>query len=84
VGRLAALREAIPNICLQMLLRGRNTVANAVSGHRHERFIAEATATGIDIYRISTRSTTSNPCGQRSMPYAKPARRSRSRDELHR
>ena len=24
--RLAALREAIPNICLQMLLRGRNTV----------------------------------------------------------
>ena len=24
--RLASLREAIPNICLQMLLRGRNTV----------------------------------------------------------
>ncbi len=24
--RLAALREAVPNICLQMLLRGRNTV----------------------------------------------------------
>src|SRR4030095_11824505 len=25
-GRLAALREAAPNICLQMLLRGRNAV----------------------------------------------------------
>ncbi|MGC7322926.1 2-oxoglutarate decarboxylase, partial [Mycobacteroides abscessus subsp. massiliense] len=24
--RLAALRESVPNICLQMLLRGRNTV----------------------------------------------------------
>jgi pyruvate carboxylase len=51
--RLAALREAIPNICLQMLLRGRNTVGYSpypVSVTR--AFVQEATATGIDIYRI--------------------------------
>lgn len=51
--RLAALREALPNICLQMLLRGRNTVGytpypETVTG----AFVEEATATGIDIYRI--------------------------------
>ena len=35
--RLAALREAMPNICLQMLLRGRNTVGlHAVPGDRHQ------------------------------------------------
>jgi pyruvate carboxylase len=51
--RLAALREAVPNICLQMLLRGRNTVGYTpypVSVTR--AFVQEATATGIDIYRI--------------------------------
>ncbi len=51
--RLAALRRAVPNICLQMLLRGRNTVGYTpypVSVTR--AFIEEATATGIDIYRI--------------------------------
>ncbi|MFB9908040.1 pyruvate carboxylase [Allokutzneria oryzae] len=51
--RLAALREAAPNICLQMLLRGRNTVGytpypEAVT----QAFVEEATATGIDIFRI--------------------------------
>ena len=51
--RLAALREAVPNICLQMLLRGRNTVGytpypEAVS----TAFVAEATRTGVDIFRI--------------------------------
>jgi pyruvate carboxylase len=51
--RLAALREAMPNICLQMLLRGRNTVGYTpypevvASG-----FVEEATATGIDVFRI--------------------------------
>ena len=51
--RLAQLREAIPNICLQMLLRGANTV-----GYTHyptsvtTAFVAEAAATGIDIFRI--------------------------------
>ncbi|MEE6164399.1 MULTISPECIES: pyruvate carboxylase [unclassified Mycolicibacterium] len=51
--RLAALREAMPNICLQMLLRGRNTVGYTpypVSVTR--AFVEEATATGVDIYRI--------------------------------
>ncbi|RJQ68743.1 pyruvate carboxylase [Pseudonocardiaceae bacterium YIM PH 21723] len=51
--RLAKLREAVPNICLQMLLRGRNTVGytpypEAVT----QAFVEEATATGIDIFRI--------------------------------
>jgi pyruvate carboxylase len=51
--RLAALREAVPNICLQMLLRGRNTVGytpypEAVTS----AFVQEATATGVDIFRI--------------------------------
>jgi pyruvate carboxylase len=51
--RLAALREAVPNIALQMLLRGRNTVGytpypTAVT----EAFVAEATVSGIDIFRI--------------------------------
>ena len=36
--RLAALREAVPNICLQMLLRGRNTVGyTPVPGGGHRR-----------------------------------------------
>ncbi len=51
--RLAALREAIPNICLQMLLRGRNTVGYTPYPETVTRaFVQEATATGIDIYRI--------------------------------
>ncbi|SEH86593.1 pyruvate carboxylase [Mycolicibacterium rutilum] len=51
--RLAALREALPNICLQMLLRGRNTVGYTPYPETvTQAFVAEATATGIDIYRI--------------------------------
>jgi pyruvate carboxylase len=51
--RLAALREAVPNICLQMLLRGRNTVGYTPYPESvTQAFVAEATATGIDIYRI--------------------------------
>ena len=51
--RLAALREAMPNLPLQMLLRGRNTVGytpypTAVT----DAFVAEAARTGIDIFRI--------------------------------
>ncbi|MFJ8961340.1 pyruvate carboxylase [Lentzea sp. NPDC102401] len=51
--RLASLREAVPNINLQMLLRGRNTVGytpypEAVT----KAFVQEATDTGIDIFRI--------------------------------
>ncbi|UNB50070.1 pyruvate carboxylase [Mycolicibacterium sp. YH-1] len=51
--RLAALREAVPNICLQMLLRGRNTVGyTPYPDLVTDAFVAEATATGIDIFRI--------------------------------
>ncbi|QZH62249.1 pyruvate carboxylase [Mycolicibacterium farcinogenes] len=51
--RLAALREAVPNICLQMLLRGRNTVGYTPYPELvTSAFVQEATATGIDIFRI--------------------------------
>ncbi|WP_019815851.1 pyruvate carboxylase [Saccharomonospora saliphila] len=51
--RLAALREAMPNLCLQMLLRGRNTVGyTPYPTEVTEAFVEEATATGIDIFRI--------------------------------
>jgi pyruvate carboxylase len=51
--RLAALREAVPNICLQMLLRGRNTVGYTPYPEVvTSAFVEEATATGIDVYRI--------------------------------
>src|SRR6476620_4233532 len=51
--RLASLREAVPNVCLQMLLRGRNTVGYTPYPETVTRaFVEEATATGIDIYRI--------------------------------
>ena len=51
--RLARLRGAMPNLPLQMLLRGRNTVGytpypSAVT----EAFVAEAASTGVDIFRI--------------------------------
>ena len=51
--RLAALRKAIPNICLQMLLRGRNTVGyTPYPVEVTDAFVAEAAATGVDIFRI--------------------------------
>ncbi|CAM3518501.1 pyruvate carboxylase [Tsukamurella ocularis] len=51
--RLALLRDAVPNICLQMLLRGRNTVGYTPYPDRVSRaFVAEAAATGIDVFRI--------------------------------
>lgn len=51
--RLAALREALPNICLQMLLRGRNTVGYTPYPETvTQAFVQEAAATGIDIFRI--------------------------------
>ncbi|WP_139978138.1 pyruvate carboxylase [Nocardioides litoris] len=51
--RLAALRQAVPNVCLQMLLRGRNTVGytpypTAVT----DAFVAEAAESGLDVFRI--------------------------------
>ncbi|WP_442971294.1 ATP-binding protein, partial [Rhodococcus sp. Leaf7] len=51
--RLAALREAVPNIALQMLLRGRNTVGYTPYPERvTTAFVEEAAATGVDIFRI--------------------------------
>ena len=51
--RLAALRAEIPNICLQMLLRGRNTVGYTAYPDRvTHAFVAEAADTGVDIFRI--------------------------------
>jgi pyruvate carboxylase len=51
--RLAALRQAVPNICLQMLLRGRNTVGyTPYPSEVTAAFVQEAAATGIDVFRI--------------------------------
>ncbi|HYQ66644.1 pyruvate carboxylase subunit B, partial [Actinophytocola sp.] len=51
--RLAQLRQAVPNICLQMLLRGRNTVGyTPYPTEVTEAFVHEAAATGIDVFRI--------------------------------
>ncbi|WP_053203111.1 pyruvate carboxylase [Jiangella muralis] len=51
--RLAALRRAVPNICLQMLLRGRNTVGyTPYPVDVTTAFVQEAAATGVDIFRI--------------------------------
>jgi pyruvate carboxylase len=51
--RLAALRETVPNIALQMLLRGRNTVGyTPYPTQVTDAFVAEAADTGIDVFRI--------------------------------
>jgi pyruvate carboxylase len=51
--RLATMREAMPNVCLQMLLRGRNTVGYTPYPELvTSAFVEEATATGVDIFRI--------------------------------
>ena len=51
--RLAALREALPNINIQMLLRGRNTVGyTPYPTEVTDVFVREAADTGVDIFRI--------------------------------
>ena len=51
--RLAKLRQATPNLCLQMLLRGRNTVGyTPYPAEVTNAFVEEAAATGIDVFRI--------------------------------
>jgi len=51
--RLAALRRAMPNLPLQMLLRGRNTVGYTPYPDRvTDVFVTEAARTGVDIFRI--------------------------------
>ena len=51
--RLERLREASPNICTQMLLRGRNTVGySPYPDTVAESFVAEAKESGMDIFRV--------------------------------
>ncbi|HUO31318.1 MAG TPA: pyruvate carboxylase [Bryobacteraceae bacterium] len=51
--RLRQLREAVPNICFQMLLRASNAVGyTAYPDNAVEGFVAEAARQGIDIFRI--------------------------------
>src|SRR4051812_40089865 len=51
--RLAKLRQAVPNVCLQMLLRGRNTVGyTPYPTEVTEAFVQEAADTGIDVFRV--------------------------------
>jgi pyruvate carboxylase len=51
--RLAALHEAVPNICLQMLIRGRNTVGyTPYPDEVASAFVKEAARTGVDIFRV--------------------------------
>src|SRR6266478_4334223 len=51
--RLQKLREAIPNICFQMLLRASNAVGyTTYPDNVVEEFIAESARQGIDIFRV--------------------------------
>ncbi|WP_125132335.1 pyruvate carboxylase [Microbacterium sp. 10M-3C3] len=51
--RLDALRTAMPNIAIQMLLRGRNTVGyTPYPTEVTDAFVAEASDAGVDIFRI--------------------------------
>ena len=51
--RLEAMRAALPNVCIQMLLRGRNTVGyTPYPTEVTKAFVSEAAAAGIDIFRI--------------------------------
>ena len=51
--RLDELREAMPNVNIQMLLRGRNTVGyTPYPDNVTKAFVQEAASSGIDIFRI--------------------------------
>lgn len=51
--RLGAVREALPNIAVQMLLRGRNTVGyTPYPTEVTDAFVREAAESGVDIFRI--------------------------------
>lgn len=52
-ARLTKLREALPHTCIQMLLRGRNTVGyTPYPTEVTDAFVKEAAASGVDIFRI--------------------------------
>ena len=51
--RLRLLRQAMPNVLLQMLIRGSNGVGyKAYPDNLIERFVTEASENGIDVFRI--------------------------------
>ncbi|KIP52324.1 pyruvate carboxylase [Leucobacter komagatae] len=51
--RLATMREALPNVPIQMLLRGQNTVGYTPYPPKvAQAFVREAAETGVDIFRI--------------------------------
>ena len=51
--RLSTMREALPNIAIQMLLRGRNTVGyTPYPTEVTDAFVREAAVSGVDIFRI--------------------------------
>jgi pyruvate carboxylase len=51
--RLVSMREALPNVCIQMLLRGRNTVGYTPYPEEVTRtFVQQAARAGVDIFRI--------------------------------
>lgn len=51
--RLEQLRDALPNVAIQMLLRGRNTVGYTPYPTRvTDAFVHEASRSGVDIFRI--------------------------------
>ncbi|MCS4276930.1 pyruvate carboxylase [Mycetocola sp. BIGb0189] len=51
--RLVKLREALPNVAIQMLLRGRNTVGyTPYPTSVTDAFVREAAESGVDIFRI--------------------------------
>ncbi|MEQ8716314.1 MAG: pyruvate carboxylase [Acidimicrobiales bacterium] len=52
-ARLERIRDAAPNLCLQMLLRGRNTVGySPYPDDVCRRFVTEAARTGVDVFRV--------------------------------
>jgi pyruvate carboxylase len=51
--RLSTMREALPNVAIQMLLRGRNTVGyTPYPAEVTNAFVREAVDSGVDIFRI--------------------------------
>ena len=52
-ARLRAIREAIPNVCLQMLIRGANAVGyTSYPDNVVQDFVALAAKNGMDVFRI--------------------------------
>ncbi len=52
-ARLAQIRKAVPNILLQMLIRGMNGVGYAAyPDNLIEKFVAKSWETGVDVFRI--------------------------------